>query len=93
MRHDWKITVWKPGQNEQVCGRCGATRSDFSIGSRGSGWSPAELNGKRQPFCPKEVKGVVPKGHLPKTETDTTKPNVLEYQQDVFSSVGDRKID
>lgn len=53
-RHIWRMTVYQPGYKEQKCRRCGAERHDSNMYVRQvGGWSPARLNGKRQPFCSK----------------------------------------
>ncbi len=52
MRHDWKQTKYEPGYKEETCTRCGAKRHDCNLYIKYAGrWTPAMLDGKRQPYC------------------------------------------
>ena len=56
MKHYWRQSVYEAGHKELTCRRCGATKECFNIFVKYQDhWTPAMLNGKRQPFCPKSI--------------------------------------
>lgn len=53
VKHDWRLTSYKPGYKRKTCVVCGATKDCFNIYMRNTDrWMPAILDSKRQPFCP-----------------------------------------
>lgn len=52
MRHDWVQTVHEPGNKQKTCRRRGATRECSNMYVKNQDhWTPAMLDGHRQPFC------------------------------------------
>lgn len=55
MKHDWQMVIYQPGHKRRRCRRCGAVKDCYNIYVRNlDQYSPATLNDKRQPFCPKK---------------------------------------